>query len=94
MTDGGGFLPERERANYIPKPRNVETYVQQERIRTIHFGIGAIGAEIVRAALNNPNIEIVGAVDPHPAKAGRDLGEPRVSAGQSASQCSMRRTPC
>ena len=74
MTDGEE-LPGRSRVNYTPKPRNVETYVQQERIRTVHFGIGAIGAEIVRAALNNPSIEIVGAVDPHPAKAGRDLGE-------------------
>lgn len=74
MTDGDS-LPAGERAKYTPKPRNVETYVQQERIRTVHFGIGAIGAEIVRAALNNPNIEIVGAVDPHPAKVGRDLGE-------------------
>src|SRR3989304_1416932 len=74
MTDGGS-LPAEERAKYTPNPRNVETYVQQERIRTVHFGIGAIGAEIVRAALNNPSIEIVGAVDPHPAKAGRDLGE-------------------
>jgi 4-hydroxy-tetrahydrodipicolinate reductase len=74
MTDSEE-LPGRSRLNYTPKPRNVETYVQQERIRTVHFGIGAIGAEIVRAALNNPSIEIVGAVDPHPAKAGRDLGE-------------------
>jgi len=63
------------RQKYTPKPRNVEAYVQQERIRTIHFGIGAIGAEVVKGALNNPEIEIVGAIDSHPAKAGRDLGE-------------------
>jgi len=30
------------------KPWNVEPYVTQERIRTIHYGIGAIGAEVVR----------------------------------------------
>ncbi len=74
MTDGGS-LPAQERAKYTPKPRNVESYVQQERIRTVHYGIGAIGAEIVRTVLNNTEFEIVGAIDAHPAKAGRDLGE-------------------
>jgi 4-hydroxy-tetrahydrodipicolinate reductase len=49
--------------------------VQQEKIRTIHYGIGAIGAEVVRACLNNPDIEIVAAIDAHPSKSGRDLGE-------------------
>lgn len=57
------------------KPRNVEAYVQQEKIRTIHYGIGAMGAEVVRLAVNRPDIEIVGAIDTHPAKANRDLGE-------------------
>ncbi|MFQ5859759.1 MAG: dihydrodipicolinate reductase, partial [Anaerolineae bacterium] len=54
---------------------NLEAYVKQERVRTIHYGIGAIGAEVVRLVLNRPDIEIVGAIDAHPAKAGRDLGE-------------------
>lgn len=62
-------------APYGATPRNVEAYVQQDKIRTIHFGIGAIGAEIVRTVLNNPEIEIVAAVDTHPAKVGRDLGD-------------------
>ncbi len=57
------------------RPWNVEAYVQQERIRTIHYGIGAIGAEVVRLAVNRPDIEIVGAIDAHPGKADRDLGE-------------------
>lgn len=56
-------------------PWNVEAYVQQEKIRTIHYGIGAIGSEVVRACLNNPEIEIVAAIDAHPSKSGRDLGE-------------------
>jgi len=56
-------------------PWNVEAYVQQEKIRTIHYGIGAIGSEVVKACLNNPEIEIVGAIDAHPSKSGRDLGE-------------------
>lgn len=57
------------------RPWNVEAYVQHEKIRTIHYGIGAIGAEVVRLALNRPEIEIVGAIDTNTAKAGRDLGE-------------------
>jgi hypothetical protein len=57
------------------RPWNVEAYVTQERIRTIHYGIGAIGAEIVRLCLNRPEIEVVGAIDTHPSKAGLDLGE-------------------
>lgn len=57
------------------KPWNVEPYVTQERIRTIHYGIGAIGAEVVRLCLDRPDIEIVGAIDSHPSKAGLDLGE-------------------
>ena len=56
-------------------PWNVEPYVQQEKIRTIHYGIGAIGSEVVRACLSNPEIEIVAAIDAHPSKSGRDLGE-------------------
>jgi len=55
--------------------RDLEAYVQQDKIRTIHYGIGAIGAEVVRSVLNSPEIEIVGAIDAAPAKAGRDLGE-------------------
>jgi hypothetical protein len=56
-------------------PWNVEAYVQQEKIRTIHYGIGAIGSEVVRAVLQNPDIEIVAAIDAHPNKSGKDLGE-------------------
>lgn len=55
--------------------RDLEAYVQQDKIRTIHFGIGAIGAEVVRTMLNTPEIEIVGAIDTSAAKAGKDLGE-------------------
>ncbi|HET8945071.1 MAG TPA: dihydrodipicolinate reductase [Dehalococcoidia bacterium] len=66
---------ERESPRYAPRPHDIEAYVQGERIRTIHYGIGAIGSEIVRTVLNNPDFEIVGAIDAHPSKAGRDLGE-------------------
>jgi len=56
-------------------PWNVEKYLNQDKIRTIHYGIGAIGSEVVRAMLNNPEVEIVAAIDAHPSKSGRDLGE-------------------
>lgn len=55
--------------------RELEAYVQQDKIRTIHYGIGAIGAEVVRAVLNSPEIEIVGAIDANASKAGKDLGD-------------------
>ncbi len=49
--------------------------MNRRRIRTIHYGIGAIGSEAVRLALRRPDIEVAGAIDAHPDKAGRDLGE-------------------
>lgn len=51
-----------------------------DQIRTIHYGIGFVGAETARLARQRPNIQMVGAVDVDPAKAGRDLGE--VVAGE------------
>jgi 4-hydroxy-tetrahydrodipicolinate reductase len=44
-------------------------------IRVIHFGLGPIGAAIVRQAADRKGLKIVGAVDIDPAKAGRDLAE-------------------
>jgi hypothetical protein len=44
-------------------------------IRVIQYGIGPIGAAIVRLMLEKPGLEIVGAIDVDPAKAGKDLGE-------------------
>lgn len=44
-------------------------------MRTIHYGIGPIGAEIARVAAAREGVEIVGAVDIDPAKIGKDLGE-------------------
>jgi len=46
-----------------------------KKIRLIQFGVGPIGASIVRLARQKDSIEIVGAIDKDPAKAGRDLGE-------------------
>jgi 2,4-diaminopentanoate dehydrogenase len=47
----------------------------RKKIRVVQFGVGPIGASIVRLARQKHSLEIVGAVDRDPAKAGRDLGE-------------------
>lgn len=44
-------------------------------IRVIHFGLGPIGAGVVRQVASRKGLKIVGAVDIDPAKAGRDLGD-------------------
>jgi 4-hydroxy-tetrahydrodipicolinate reductase len=44
-------------------------------INTVHLGIGPLGQKMVKYALERGCFEIVGAVDPAPDKAGRDLGE-------------------
>jgi 2,4-diaminopentanoate dehydrogenase len=41
----------------------------------VQYGLGPIGASIARLMRTKGQIEIVGAVDKDPAKAGRDLGE-------------------
>src|SRR5919106_553026 len=44
-------------------------------IRVLHFGLGPIGAAVVKQIAERKGFKIVGAVDIDPAKAGRDLGE-------------------
>ncbi|HTK28100.1 MAG TPA: hypothetical protein VL309_01015 [Vicinamibacterales bacterium] len=44
-------------------------------IRVMHFGLGPIGAAIVKQVASRPGFKIVGAIDIDPAKAGRDLGD-------------------
>jgi len=41
----------------------------------IHFGLGPIGAAVVRQIANRKGFKIVGAVDIDPAKVGQDLGD-------------------
>ncbi len=74
-TKEGAFGDFSEESAGKAVPWNVERHLDQDKIRTIHYGIGAIGSEVVRAVLNNPNIEIVAAIDANPSKSGRDLGE-------------------
>ena len=46
-----------------------------ESVRVLLYGVGAIGSLTARAALERGWIEVVGAIDAHPDKVGRDLGE-------------------
>lgn len=47
----------------------------KKKIRVAQYGVGPIGASIVRLMRQKASLEIVGAIDKDPAKAGRDLGE-------------------
>jgi 4-hydroxy-tetrahydrodipicolinate reductase len=44
------------------------------KIRVIQYGVGPIGAGMVRLMLTKPTIQIVGAIDVDPKKVGKDLG--------------------
>ncbi len=44
-------------------------------INTVHVGIGPIGQKMVKYAVERGCFNIVGAVDPDPDKAGKELGE-------------------
>jgi 2,4-diaminopentanoate dehydrogenase len=44
-------------------------------IRVMHFGLGPIGAAIVKQVATRPGFKIVGGIDIDPAKIGRDLGD-------------------
>ncbi len=45
-----------------------------QKIRVIQYGVGPIGAGMVRLMLTKPAIQIVGAIDVDPKKIGQDLG--------------------
>jgi hypothetical protein len=47
----------------------------KKKIRAIQYGVGPIGSAIVRLMREKESIEIIGAIDADPRKAGRDLGE-------------------
>ena len=48
---------------------------QSGPIRVVHFGLGPIGAAVVRQVAGRKGFKIVGAVDIDPAKVGKDLSE-------------------
>ncbi len=47
----------------------------KKKIRVIQYGIGPIGASIVKLLREKESVEIVGAIDSDPAKIGKDLAE-------------------
>jgi len=47
----------------------------KKKIRAVQYGVGPIGASIVRLLREKQAIQIIGAIDTDPAKADRDLGE-------------------
>ena len=47
----------------------------KKKIRAIQFGIGPIGASILKLMREKEAIEIMGAIDNDPSKIGKDLGE-------------------
>src|ERR1700692_4478483 len=47
----------------------------KKKIRAVQYGVGPIGAAIVRLMREKESIEIIGAIDSDPTKAGRDLGD-------------------
>jgi hypothetical protein len=47
----------------------------KKKIRVVQYGVGPIGASIVCLMRQKTSLEIIGAIDKDPAKAGRDLGE-------------------
>ena len=47
----------------------------KKKIRAIQYGVGPIGASIVKLMREKQAIEIIGVIDSDPAKVGRDLGE-------------------
>ena len=44
-------------------------------IKVMHYGLGPIGAAIVKQVARRPGFKIVGGIDIDPAKVGRDLGD-------------------
>ena len=44
-------------------------------VKVMHFGLGPIGAAIVKQVAQRPGFKIVGGIDIDPAKVGRDLGD-------------------
>ncbi|HEY7826488.1 MAG TPA: hypothetical protein VIC00_06655 [Candidatus Acidoferrales bacterium] len=54
----------------------------RKKIRVVLYGVGPIGASMARLMRGKARLELVGAVDKDPAKAGRDLGE--VSGAENA----------
>lgn len=49
--------------------------LMRQKVRVVQYGVGPIGASIIRLARQKHAVEVVGAIDTDPSKAGKDLGE-------------------
>lgn len=49
--------------------------MQQTKIGVILMGLGAVGAALARSLADRRDVEIAAAIDTHPSRAGKDLGE-------------------
>ncbi len=47
----------------------------KKKVRAIQYGVGPIGASILKLMREKEAIEIIGAIDSDPAKIGKDVGE-------------------
>jgi 4-hydroxy-tetrahydrodipicolinate reductase len=47
----------------------------RKKIRVVQYGVGPIGAAILKLMRSKQALEVIGAIDIDPAKAGRDVGE-------------------
>jgi 4-hydroxy-tetrahydrodipicolinate reductase len=47
---------------------------ERRRLRTVHYGLGEVGKQVVTLLARRPDIQIVAALDADPLKVGRDLG--------------------
>jgi 2,4-diaminopentanoate dehydrogenase len=69
-----GFAPSEFPRCAPSRKKKPETTVKK-KIRAIQYGVGPIGASIVKLLREKESIDIVGAIDTDPAKVGRDLGD-------------------
>lgn len=59
----------------VNRSEGINGVIVKKKIRAIQYGVGPIGASIARLMREKHAIEIIGAIDSDPAKAGKDLGE-------------------
>jgi 4-hydroxy-tetrahydrodipicolinate reductase len=81
--EGSAFCEKAQRKIGCSLPSNPLTYwllaslgnsIVKKKIRVVQYGLGPIGSSIARLMRQKDSLEIVGAIDKDPAKAGRDLG--------------------
>jgi len=48
---------------------------EKRRLRTVHYGLGEVGKQVVALLAHRPDVQIVAALDVNPLKVGKDVGE-------------------